>query len=641
MATVIAVHGTFAHAASTHEQAVETAGTVQWWQAGSAFEQDLKALLDSPNGPVEVKGFAWSGDNSELGRRAAGYDLFHELRALEARREPYCVVGHSHGGSVVAAALLESAARNEPLANMKRWITVGTPFVQLRKENWLFTRLNLVSRAIFVASMMLLVMFLVYLATDIGSGEQMLFGSTFPGVLAVTAGMMSLPALLMYGLLYYLDQRNHLPYRNRVARRARETFGPRWLSLAHTDDEAIQGLSFLPTAKLTFFDRAFAVHTITIGSVIAVPLLYLAVLTSPSTMRDIGQWLRTDVYGARSSPEAEKALTELRAKLRETRTRLAPRSAAPGSTEAAGDTAESRRAVWRDYRASRRALEQRFPNLAGAERALRFEQRFFERGGKPCDGGQLCGGGHDLRINSGLLLHVVTDELSWAVGAAEMTDWRNRWIYSLLLPALLVPVIFGVLAVALMMLIRGIAFAISGLASSLLNTITNAEVKRAAYGNDTEGEIAVGASDRPTWLDTSPPRLPSALGDLVTGYSNGMATQSLAKFRRAIGQIASADPRHTADTAISTYFTWKELVHSAYFDVPEFRKLVAQAVSRSDGFQPSTAFQTQPDYARTAQWLAEIERGVGEAATLVSAAPTDKDAAAVSAVVASTVKAEP
>ena len=103
------------------------------------------------------------------------------------------------------------------------------------------------------------------------------------------------------------------------------------------------------------------------------------------------------------------------------------------------------------------------------------------------------------------------------------------------------------------------------------------------------------------------------MANLVTDYSNLAASQSIAKFRHAIGQIAYADPKHTADTAISTYFTWKELVHASYFDVPEFRKLIAQAVSRADGFTPSEQFKADPDFQRTAQWLDEIEGTPGTA----------------------------
>ena len=48
-------------------------------------------------------------------------------------------------------------------------------------------------------------------------------------------------------------------------------------------------------------------------------------------------------------------------------------------------------------------------------------------------------------------------------------------------------------------------------------------------------------------------------------------------------------------------------MHASYFDVPEFRKLIAQAVSRAEGFAPSEKFKADPDFQRTAQWLAEIE----------------------------------
>jgi hypothetical protein len=120
-----------------------------------------------------------------------------------------------------------------------------------------------------------------------------------------------------------------------------------------------------------------------------------------------------------------------------------------------------------------------------------------------------------------------------------------------------------------------------------------------------------------------------------------MASLSIAKFRHAIGQLAAANPMQSADTAISTYFTWKELVHGSYFDVPEFRKLVAQAVSRADGFAPSARFKTDPDFQRTAQWLDEIEGTPRTTELPADAEPGPGDAKALSAVVASTVKAQP
>lgn len=637
MATIVTVHGTFAHGGSSSETTAEAAYEPQWWQADSTLQRELKTLVDTQDGKLDVTSFEWSGDNSEAGRRQAGFDLLARLRALEAKNEPYCVVGHSHGGSVIATALLAAAAKKQSLPNLKRWITVGTPFVKFRKERWLFTRLDLLRKVIFVASMMLFLMFVVYLVANLITGEQQVFGRTFPAVLVVTGVMMSLPVIVFYFVLRLLDSRSLLLHRRRVIERARESFGQRWLALAHTDDEAIQGLAFLPGAKLFFFDKSFAVSAITAFSVVALPLLYLFVLTSPAAMNRIADWLNSDVYASRSTPEAETALKSLQQQLRDAR---ADRRAGAGSDPAVRSP-ERRWMMWREYAAKRRELEARFPNLDAVERTLRFRQRFFERDGAPCEGGKLCGGGRDVSINSGLLLHVATDELSWSLGAEDPSSWTSRGLMSLLLPAVLVPLISGLVALVLMLLIRVIAMIFSIGASAVLNQLTNSEVRRAAFGNDTEGEVATGAIDRPMWLDRSHPRLPSALAELVSAYSNGIATQSLAKFRQAIGRLASAEPKHTADTAITTYFTWKELVHSAYFDVAEFRKLIAQAVSRAEGFTPSARFKADMDYTKTAQWLAEIEGTLDRTKDIDTSEPGARDAAAVSAVVASTVKAEP
>ncbi len=636
MATVVTVHGTFAHV--ENEPSLPHDGPVgerAWWQSGSGFEQDVRELVDADpslgSGKIEFKPYVWSGANSEVERRKAGKQLFNELKALEAKQEPYCVVAHSHGGSVMSWALLESAARNEPLDGLKRWITVGTPFVSLKKEPLLFQRLDLLRKVIFVASMMLLVMFLVYATTELLFGGRRLIGATFPTVLAVTGIMMSLPIIFFYSVLKYLDGRGLLHYRRRVRARANDGFAQRWLSLTHTDDEAVQGLAFLPGAKLAFFDKSFAVPAITMLSVLGVPLLYFVVLSSPTIMVGLGNWLKSSVYETASSPDAEKAVRATREQFRAMRREMRTGEVAP----------EDRRAAWSKYRELRATLEERYPELPAAERSLRFKQRFFEADGNPCDGGNLCGAGRDLRINSGLLLHIVTDELSSLLGGEEIEDRRQRWLLRLVIPAIIVPVVFGLLSLLLMLVIRSLAKLLSAGASHALNSMTNAEVKRAAFGNDTEGEIAVGAVDRPTWIERSPPRLPPDLSDIVTDYSNGIANQSLAKFRKAIGQLASAEPKHTADSAITTYFTWKELVHASYFDVPEFRKLVAQAISRVDGFAPSTTFQSDPDFSRTAQWLTEILGPPGSFGHPLPAQPTPEDASAVSAVVASTIKQEP
>jgi hypothetical protein len=645
MATIITVHGTFAAPTAPDPNGGPTPEP-QWWETPSTFESDIHELVESRDGRLDVTPFTWGGDNSEVERRDAGVRLASLMRELEAKSEPYCIVGHSHGGSIVSAALLENAARRKSLQNLKRWITVGTPFIELRKELWLLTRLSLVRKVIFVASMMLLLMLLVYQAATIFTGDTILFGGLFPRVRYWTIAFMSVPAVAIYFLFSYLDGRSMLSYRRRVTRRARDNFGTRWRALSHPDDEAIQGLALLPDARLTFFDKSFAVSTITLISVIALPLIYAAVLSSPATIVGLSNWLYTNIYAANLSPEAEadmKALRDELVAIRKSRAEgqdsTSPAASAPA---AAAQPPQDRTALWQAYREKRKALAAKYPNFSEIERALRFRQRFMERDGQPCEGGIICGGGHDITYNSGLLLHLVTDELSWVLGADDLRGAsRQRLIWSLAVPLLVTPLIFGLLALVLMATIHALATVISRFASGFLNGITNSEVKRAGFGNDTEGEVVTGSTDRPTWLDRSQPRLPAALADLVTDYSNAAASLSIAKFRHAIGQVRFAVPPHTADTAISTYFTWKELVHASYFDVPEFRKLVAQAISRADGFAPSPRFMADPDFETTAQWLASIEQSPGTTEVPSDRDPTPKDAKAVAAVVTSTVKAEP
>lgn len=637
MATIITVHGTFATPTVPDSNGALTSEP-QWWEAPSTFERDLRELVQSRDGKLEFKPFIWSGDNSEVERREAGAKLCTLMRELESKNEPYCVIGHSHGGSVIASALLQCAFRRKALPNLKRWITVGTPFLNLRKERVLLTRLSLVRKVIFVASMMLLLMLLVYQAATAVNGDRMLFGRYFPSIFYWTAAAMSAPAVIAYLLFGYLDYRSLLNFHRRATKRAREYFRPRWLALSHPDDEAIQGLALLPDATLSFFDRAFAVPTITLISVVALPLLYFAALLSPPTIVAVSSWIYEHVYAENSSPVVEAEIKALRDELIAARKKEAEEQAAAESGQIVRDGVSA----WRAYRAKREALQEKYPDLPAIERQMRFKQRFFEQNGKPCEGGVICGAGRDLTYNSGLLLHLVTDELSWALGAQDLRGAGLQGIlWSLAIPLVVVPLIFGLVALFLMVTIHGIATVISRVSSVFLNRITNAEVKRAGFGNDTDGEFVTGASDRPMWLERSQPRLPDAIADGITDYSNAAATQAIAKFRHAIGRIRFAVPPHTADTAISTYFTWKELVHASYFDVPEFRKLVAQAIGRTEGFAASVRFKADPDFERTAEWLDYIEGSPGTTEVPSDRGPGPAGAKAVAAVLSSTVKAEP
>jgi pimeloyl-ACP methyl ester carboxylesterase len=125
---VVLVHGTFASAAEDHGKA--------WWQIGSPAHQELEKRLP-PGVELASDGdlFRWSGDNTERARSKAARQLLRHLDKHEKTGKPYHLVGHSHGGSVIWAALRLATARHKPLRALRSWSTVGTPFMHHRSRS--------------------------------------------------------------------------------------------------------------------------------------------------------------------------------------------------------------------------------------------------------------------------------------------------------------------------------------------------------------------------------------------------------------------------------------------------------------------------------------------------------------------------
>lgn len=615
MATVVTVHGTFVHSPGTADALnIERTDDVQWWQRGSELDADLKTFVaGADGGPPEFVPFTWSSLNSEIDRRNAGSELLKVMRGLDARGEPYCVVGHSHGGSVIASALIESVARRNPLTHLKRWVTVGTPFVGMRKERFLFTRLTLPRRVMFVASLMLFLMFLFYVVGELFGQGFRLRSERYYTALLFNGVMMTLPILAFYLIFRVLDGRELMGYGRGAVQRARDYYADKWLPLCHKDDEAVQGLRYLPKVKLHFFDKDFATSTFTKFSIVALPLAYLLVVTSPTIMLAISDFLQSRVYDVQEFADEDAAATQARQELKAIQDRMqAARDQAERSgldPSGAEEARQRMRGLRLQMRAKRVILERQFPQFANVERAQRFKRRFLTRDGKPCEGGRLCGAGHDYALNSKLLFHVVTDELSSAVVDDGLFSGALGNILRLMVPLVLVPLAFAVLALGMLAVIEYLASHLSSLLSRGLNALTLSEVKRSTFGNDTEGEVVLGADYRPSWLEPVTCLLPSEISEEITDRSNAMATQSLSKFRNAISTLAFSDEDDKGGV-ITNYLSWKELVHTCYFDVAAFRKLIALSISQAEGFMPTESFLRDAGFARTGQWVADLGRRI-------------------------------
>lgn len=614
MTTIISVHGTFAHVGEAPAGVPQDGALVPWWRKDSAFAKLLGELGKEPDESYRLESFEWSGANSERARRLAGCALLEKLRELEAAGEPYAIVAHSHGGSVVSWALLESVRRNIKLDHLQKWVTVGTPFVALRKERFLFTRLPILLKAVFVASLMLLFMLLFYVAADLVSGGEIFKSRYQAWRFGTSAVLTTLPFAVFYLVARYWDGRELFFYRRGVIKRARERFASRWVGLCHEDDEAVRGLSSLKFVNVPIFNRDFAVPAISLLSAFLLPIGYLYVVNSPRTMLALTDFLKTRVYNVAGYDKvalrfrtAEQELRTLGRKIWRLRRKLRDAETSDASA-ATADRAELDKLVnhRRELRKDLRMVYQD-PPFAELQRASRFVRRFLRQGGEPCAGNTLCGGGADAALNSRLLFYLVTDEAS-----SLLVDEDVRWSsYGFLMRnvvlVILVPIAFGMAAICLVLLIQVAGRFVSSRVSHALDSLTWTEVRRSALGNDTESEVALTASPTPAWIGTPPRYLPPELRDEITQHSNVAMTQSLSKIRNAISELAFADGhQNEAATSVLGFLNWQELIHTSYFEVPKFRAFVAHILTDGNPAARNEALSGYLEEEVAQQWMAAL-----------------------------------
>ena len=287
MATIVTVHGTGATGEETGPK---------WWQKTSACEAKLREFVQASDGPLKYEQVIWDGNNSEISRRAAARQLLQRLNQLETAREPYVVVGHSHGGSVIAFALQVAARQKNNLPNMRAWITVGTPFIAPRKKALLYSRADAIGKGVLVIGMLLA----AALAIQLWSLHGAAFRSTH--VLTVAVAALASVAIMWLASRYlesWLEgdqpdwELSLEPNLSAVA----SAFGDRWLQLWHPDDEAIFLLRSAHRHTPRIFDDGFAAGPLFMIFIYAMPLLLLAVASS--------QVLTGVVAGALAQPGAD------------------------------------------------------------------------------------------------------------------------------------------------------------------------------------------------------------------------------------------------------------------------------------------------------------------------------------------------
>lgn len=277
MATIVTVHGTGATG--------EAQGS-RWWQKGSPCEARLRELVQSADGELKYEPLIWDGKNSETSRRAAGRQLLSQLTGLEKRSEPYVVIGHSHGGSVISFALQLAARQSQTLPAMRAWITVGTPFIAPKKKRLLYSRSDAITRGVFVMSLLVIAAILLRLW-------------------AMNSDWVSLSVRLLIALpLAWWFSRKLGPWiegdapdwqltGESIRASVDRSFRHRWLQLWHPDDEAIFLLRDAIRVEPRIFPSNFFALPLLAAFVYGLPLIVLAIASNDYLAGSIARTLAT------------------------------------------------------------------------------------------------------------------------------------------------------------------------------------------------------------------------------------------------------------------------------------------------------------------------------------------------------------
>lgn len=230
---VITVHGTFASDIETHGD--------RWWQIGSRYSKSI-ANLDNVTGVVPL---IWDGKNSESSRRQGGKKLYKLIRKLENTKDEYTILGHSHGGMVIIECLKLAIKDGVDLKYLKKWMTVGTPFIEYVPKTMIFN-LHWLQYAMIVP------MFII-LATIYDSYFQLPF--TIETFIEDLEGVSEILIIicLFFGFLFYSWHKKNWRLSTLTKKLFVQNYMTKHCVYFHENDEAIRVLSSVNNFKPRIF----------------------------------------------------------------------------------------------------------------------------------------------------------------------------------------------------------------------------------------------------------------------------------------------------------------------------------------------------------------------------------------------------
>jgi hypothetical protein len=214
---------------------------------------------------------------------------------------------------------------------------------------------------------------------------------------------------------------------------------------------------------------------------------------------------------------------------------------------------------------------------------------------------------------------------SWPqIGSADAADSSALGYVALFFAAIAVLAVVAAAYVAvaslivaiLKLLTRGVGWPLA----KAIDSLVWSSIRQQAWGDDRQGEGVVQVGSHPPEFAATFASLPAAIADEVSRFSEKHAILTLTKVREVLGMTRTPQNSPDMRAQLSEQLNWRELIHTTYFDIPEFVDLAAFGLHKAGLAPLKEDFWPSDRRERAQSWYDAIAAATsGEPATAAGA----------------------
>ncbi len=129
----------------------------------------------------------------------------------------------------------------------------------------------------------------------------------------------------------------------------------------------------------------------------------------------------------------------------------------------------------------------------------------------------------------------------------------------------------SLIVAALKLVARGVGWPLS----KAIDNLVWSSIRQQAWGDDRQGEGVAQVGSHPPEFAATFASLPAPIADEVSRFSEKHAILTLTKVREVLGMTRTPQKAPDMRAQLSEQLNWRELIHTTYFDIPEFADLAA------------------------------------------------------------------